>query len=105
MVNKFILMHLLQITIYKYQINFFLLPMQNFNFNNTFSFTFCSACNNKFQRLKGNDKIAKQKNRFVKKKEKKRGVEKITKRINKSVIKISNKSIDFKEDDISEFSE
>jgi hypothetical protein len=43
----------------------------NSNFNNTFSFTFCSACNSKFQRLRGSDKIAKQKNRFVKKKEKK----------------------------------
>src|SRR2546429_1795751 len=30
----------------------------NSNFNNTFLFTFCSACNSKFQRLKGNDKIA-----------------------------------------------
>jgi hypothetical protein len=81
----------------------------NSNFNNTFSFTFCSACNSKFQRLRSSDKIAKQKNRFVKKKEKKGEVDKITKRINKSTVKMSNKSIDFDNDeedeDVSEFSE
>ena len=81
----------------------------NSNFNNPFSFTFCSACNSKFQRLRSSDKIAKQKNRFVKKKEKKGEVDKITKRINKSTVKMSNKSIDFDNDeedeDVSEFSE
>jgi hypothetical protein len=81
----------------------------NSNFNNTFSFTFCSACNSKFQRLKSSDKIAKQKNRFVKKKEKKGVVDKITIRINKSTVKMSNKSTDFdndeEDDDVSEFSE
>ena len=81
----------------------------NSNFNNTFSFTFCSACNSKFQKLRGSDKIANQKNRFVKKKKKKGEVDKITKKINKSAIKMSNKSIDFDNDeedeDVSEFSE
>jgi len=81
----------------------------NSNFNNPFSFTFCSACNSKFQRLRSSDKIAQQKNRFVKKKEKKGEVDKITKRINKSTVKMSNKSIDFDNDeedeDVSEFSE
>src|SRR5207248_10621917 len=71
--------------------------------------TFCSTCNSKFQRLRGSDKIAKQKSKFVKKKEKKGEVDKITKKINKSAIKMSNKSIDFDNDeedeDVSEFSE
>jgi hypothetical protein len=81
----------------------------NSNFNNTFSFTFCSACNSKFQRLRSSDKIANQKNRFVKKKEKKGEVDKITKKINKPAVKMSNRSIDFDNDeedeDVSEFSE
>jgi len=81
----------------------------NSNFNNTFSFTFCSACNSKFQRLRGSDKIANQKSRVIKKKEKKGEVDKITKKINKSAVKMSNKSIDFDNDeedeDVSEFSE
>ena len=33
----------------------------NLNFNEPFSFTFCSACNSKFQRLKSKDKLAKKK--------------------------------------------
>src|SRR2546423_90610 len=31
----------------------------NYNFNEPFSFTFCSSCNSKFQRLKTKDKLAK----------------------------------------------
>jgi len=33
----------------------------NSNFDKPFSFTFCTACNSKFQRLKGKDKLAKRK--------------------------------------------
>ena len=78
----------------------------NSDFNNTFSFIFCSACNSKFQRLKGNDKTAKQKNRIVKYIEKKK---KTTKKLDKSATKMSNESIDFADgddnDEVSEFSE
>ena len=59
--------------------------------------------------MRGSDKIANQKSRFVKKKEKKGKVDKITKKINKSAVKMSNRSIDFdndeKDEDFSEFSE
>ena len=41
----------------------------NCNFNKSFSFTFCSACNSKFQRLKSSDKLAKRKIRNTKKRE------------------------------------
>ena len=59
--------------------------------------------------MRGSDKIANQKSRFVKKKEKKGEVDKITKKINKSAIKMNNRSIDFDnnedDEDISKFSE
>src|SRR5581483_11002428 len=63
----------------------------NSNFNDSFSFTFCSACNSKFQKLKGNNKIAKRKNRHIKKKE----VFTKEKEKKKSAAKMSNKSSDF----------
>ena len=59
--------------------------------------------------MRSSAEIANQKNRFVKKKEKKEEVDKITKKINKSAVKMSNRSIDFDNDeedeDVSEFSE
>ena len=76
----------------------------NCNFNNSFSFTFCSACNSKFQRLKSSDKLAKRKKRNTKKKEVfTEGKEKI---LEKSAAKMSSDFIDVEEDDdVSEFSE
>ena len=78
----------------------------NSNFSNSFSFTFCTACNSKFQRLKGNDKLAKRKNRYKEKKGFTKGKETI---IKKSVTKMSSRSSDFIDgedgDDFSEFSE
>lgn len=79
----------------------------NSNFNNSFSFTFCSACNSKFQRLKDKDKLAKRKINSTKKK---RVVNKIKEELLvESNTNMSSKScdvIDVDEDyDISEFSE
>ncbi|CAB4463875.1 unnamed protein product [Rhizophagus irregularis] len=91
----------------------------NSNFNVSFSFTFCSACNSKFQRLKGNDKLAKRKNAYTKKK--KELIEGKEKKLEKFTAKMSSKSVDGEdaimsskssdfvddgdEDDISEYSE
>ena len=77
----------------------------NSNFNKPFSFIFCSACNSKFQRLKGNDKLAKRKNRYKEKKGSTKGKE----RIEKSATKMRSRSSDFIDgedgDEFSEFSE
>jgi hypothetical protein len=70
----------------------------NSDFNNSFSFIFCSACNSKFQRLKTNDKLAKRKNRSKKK-------EMSTKETVKMSSKSNNSVNDEEDDDISEFSE
>ncbi|CAB4487811.1 unnamed protein product [Rhizophagus irregularis] len=86
----------------------------NSNFNIPFSFTFCSNCNSKFQRLKGNDKLAKRKDIYTKKKkvlaEKEKILEKSTNKMNSISIDVEDtKSSDLvdgeDEHDISEFSE
>lgn len=83
----------------------------NSNFDKSFSFTFCSACNSKFQRLKGSDK---RKNKSKKKGTFSKEKEESTKQLDKSTTKMSNKSGDIidvdaevegEDDDISEFSE
>ncbi|CAB5292799.1 unnamed protein product [Rhizophagus irregularis] len=90
-------------------------PNEELNFNIPFSFTFCSTCNSKFQRLKGNDKLAKRKDIYTKKK--KILAKKEEKILEKSTNKMNSISIDVEdtkssdlvdgedEDDISEFSE
>ena len=65
------------------------------NFSITFSFTLCTACNSKFQRLKAKDKLSIKKNKFTK------GKEVFT-------TKMSSKSddcIEIEDEDVSEFSE
>jgi hypothetical protein len=69
----------------------------NNNFNESFSFTLCTACNSKLQRLKSNDKLAKTKNKFKKKGSIKE--EKLTKMSDNFV------DIDGDDDDVSDFSE
>lgn len=82
----------------------------NSNFDKSFSFTFCSACNSKFQRLKAKDKKNKSKKEETFPKEK----EKLTKKLDESIAKMDSKSsniidvdaeVEEDDDDSSEFSE